>query len=537
MLGAVVEQWTSGWRGLALAAAVALCAAAPGLALPVLDREEARTAQSTAQMLESGDFVTVGFQDELRTRQPIGIYWPQAASVALVSNSEARDIWAYRIPSLLGAVLAAVACGWGAAGFWGSRTGCLAGGALGASLLSATTGALATADALAAGAAALAMAALARVYAAEAGEPRPRSRLRAIFWAATAGALLCAGWTPGAMAAITVLIVFLVDRSAPFARRLSWVWGVLLIALVMGPWLMAVTVDTDGAFWAGPGDASGLALGARLGGALFATFPLIALIPSAAVYAVRHRAEPGVRFALAWTAAALALFVARPGANLGDALYIYPPLAWLCAAAWGREAGPTARWLGAALAAVGAGGLVVAVLYLLKTFGDADDAVPGALTILLLGLAGAACAFAVVRRQLPPLLLAAAMTIVGQGVLVGVLLPRLDLLWPSQRVVAQLQKLGLDPTDGLVQGPVTVAGYDEPSLVFALGAETEFADARAAARAINEGRPAIVEAADDREFVALLTRFGLKAQAVASVRGLDYSENRPVTLTIWRKAP
>jgi hypothetical protein len=84
---------------------------------------------------------------------------------------------------------------------------------------------------------------------------------------------------------------------------------------------------------------------------------------------------------------------------------------------------------------------------------------------------------------------------------------------------------------------VTVAGYDEPSLVFALGAETEFADARAAARAINEGRPAIVEAADDREFVALLTRFGLKAQAVASVRGLDYSENRPVTLTIWRKAP
>src|SRR5204862_2491657 len=155
------------------------------------------------------------------------------------------------------------------------------------------------------------------------------------------------------------------------------------------PWLVAVTVDTDGAFWAGAGEDSGLGLGARLGVALFATFPLIALIPSAAVYAERHSSERGVRFALAWTAAALFLFVVRPGANLGDALYIYPPLAWLCAAAWGREAGPAARWLGAGLAVLGAGALVIAVLYLLKTFGDADDAVSGALTIILLGLAGA----------------------------------------------------------------------------------------------------------------------------------------------------
>jgi hypothetical protein len=81
-----------------------------------------------------------------------------------------------------------------------------------------------------------------------------------------------------------------------------------------------------------------------------------------------------------------------------------------------------------------------------------------------------------------------------------------------------------------------VAGYDEPSLVFALGAETEFADARAAARAINEGRPAIVEASQQAEFAELLARFGLRAQAVATVRGLDYSENRAVTLTIWRKS-
>src|SRR6187455_2767205 len=119
MFGDVVERWTRGWRGLVIAGLVALVAALPGLALPVLDREEARTAQSTAQMLETGDFIAINFQDQIREGQAVGVYWPQAISVAVLSNSEARAIWAYRIPSLIGAVIAAMACAWGAAAFWG----------------------------------------------------------------------------------------------------------------------------------------------------------------------------------------------------------------------------------------------------------------------------------------------------------------------------------------------------------------------------------------------------------------------------------
>ena len=537
MIGEIVERWTSGGRGLVVCALVALIAAAPGLALPVLDREEARTAQSTAQMLESGDFISIDFQDDVRPGQPIGVYWPQAASVAVFSDSEARTIWPYRIPSLIGAVLLAVACGYGASAFWGSRTGCLAGAGLGATLLASTLGAIATSDALAAAATAMAMAVLARLYADLPESTRRRRRERVLFWLALSLAVLCGGWAPAGIALLTALGLFAADRRARWARNIGWAWGLILMAAVVGPWAIAITVETDGAYWAGPAQGDSMSLVVRLVAAVFASFPLIALLPSAAVFARRHRLEPGDRFALAWVVAGLLLFIARPGANLGDALLFYPPMAWLAAAAWGREAGPISRWVGAALAAVGAMGLAVAVIFLLKTYGDPDDAASGALTIIALAVAGSACAFAVIRRQLAPLLVAAALSIVGQGILVGDLLPRLDLLWPSQRVVAALQAHNLDPTDGIVQGPVTVAGYDEPSLVFALGAETEFADARAAARAINEGRPAIVEKRDQAEFTELLSRFALKAQPVATVNGLDYSENRPVTLTIWRKTP
>src|SRR5580658_6869436 len=87
------------WRGPLLAAFIALIAALPGaLGLPPLDRDEARFAQASAQMLETGDFVTIRFQDAPRFKKPVGVYWLQAASVALFSNVENREIWAFRIP-------------------------------------------------------------------------------------------------------------------------------------------------------------------------------------------------------------------------------------------------------------------------------------------------------------------------------------------------------------------------------------------------------------------------------------------------------
>ena len=49
-------RWSRGWRGPAVAAFVAFLAGLPGLiAVPPLDRDEARFAQATAQMLESRD--------------------------------------------------------------------------------------------------------------------------------------------------------------------------------------------------------------------------------------------------------------------------------------------------------------------------------------------------------------------------------------------------------------------------------------------------------------------------------------------------
>ena len=69
--------------------------------VPPMDRDESRFAQASRQMLQSGDYVTIRFQDELRAKKPAGIYWLQSASAALLGD---KDIASYRfvnLPALL----------------------------------------------------------------------------------------------------------------------------------------------------------------------------------------------------------------------------------------------------------------------------------------------------------------------------------------------------------------------------------------------------------------------------------------------------
>jgi 4-amino-4-deoxy-L-arabinose transferase-like glycosyltransferase len=109
---------------------------APGQAsLPPLDRDESRYAQATTQMFETGNFVDIRFQDQPRYLQPAGVYWLQAASVSLLSSPEAREIWAYRIPSLLGATVAVLLTAWIGNLLFGEPTGLVAAVLLAISLI------------------------------------------------------------------------------------------------------------------------------------------------------------------------------------------------------------------------------------------------------------------------------------------------------------------------------------------------------------------------------------------------------------------
>ena len=76
---------TRSWRPYLLL--ILLCCAfyLPGLTrLPPTDRDEARFAQASRQMLESGNYIDIRFQNVPRYKKPIGVYWLQAAAAGVV---------------------------------------------------------------------------------------------------------------------------------------------------------------------------------------------------------------------------------------------------------------------------------------------------------------------------------------------------------------------------------------------------------------------------------------------------------------------
>ena len=109
-----------------------LCLFLPGFfSLQPMDRDEPRFAQASKQMIETGDYVAIRFQDEARNKKPVGIYWLQAGFVRaaeVLGVPDARtSIWLYRMPSLLGATGAVLLTYWAALVFVDARQ-CGAGG-------------------------------------------------------------------------------------------------------------------------------------------------------------------------------------------------------------------------------------------------------------------------------------------------------------------------------------------------------------------------------------------------------------------------
>ena len=531
-----------------MAALIAFVAGLPGmLAVPPLDRDESRFAQATAQMLETRDFVVINYQDQPRFKKPVGIHWLQAASVSLFSSPEARQIWAYRIPSLLGAMLAAAACAWGASAFFGGPAGLLAGAMLGTTFLLSTEALIAKTDAVLCGTTTLAIAALARIYAAASTDLRIGRSTWLVFWLALAVATLVKGPIAPLVVVLTLAALLAFDRRLGWLKDLNSMWGLIVFAAVVGPWAGAVTVATDGTFWttALAGDlAPKLAGGQETHGAppgyhtLLAPllmFPMTLLLPAAAVVGWRRRREPGVRFALAWLLPAWLLFEAMPTKLVHYPLPLYGAVAWLAAAALSEPLGARMRWSGAALAALVGVLLAAGAFYLFSLYGDPSDVAVATIAALLLAAAGLVGGYLIVRRAaLGALVTALGLGLAGHAALAAGLAPRLEPLWLSDRTERALAKARLLPRQGIAEAPIAVAGYAEPSLVFALGTSTELEGAGEAARAIYEQRPAIVEAREEQAFHQALAVYGVRAYVVATVRGLDYSNGDATTLRVYQ---
>lgn len=208
-------------RDYALLAVLALAFFLPGIAsLPPVDRDEPRYTQATTQMLETRDFLDIRFMDQVRYKQPAGIYWLQAASVSLFGDVYAHKIWAHRLPSVLNGMIAVLLAAWIGAAFFGRKTG-IAAGVLLASCFSLTFEAhIAKTDATLCMLTLACQASLVRMRL-DAAERRPARWGPAIlFWLFLGLGVMVKGPIPILVSGATIATVSLWERSLDLLKRL-----------------------------------------------------------------------------------------------------------------------------------------------------------------------------------------------------------------------------------------------------------------------------------------------------------------------------
>ncbi|MBS1181388.1 MAG: arnT 1 [Proteobacteria bacterium] len=525
---------------------VALALLAPGISsLPLTDRDEALYVQATHQMLETGNWIDIRFQDEPRYKKPVGIYWIQAAAAELSGYGKDAPLWIYRLPSLVGAVLLVLFTYGVGATLGTARTGLFAGLLAASTLLIGFEARIAKTDAMLCATVLAAEFALARAYVDPTrGRSLPRN---ALFWTAMGVGILIKGPITPLVVGLTLLAVLAKERSTTLWRALSPLRGILWMLLLVLPWLIAIGWISGGAFFsqavghdmlgkvASGQESHGALPGVHLLVALGTFWPLSVLAPLAIIQGWKARREPAVVFLIAWLVPGWLVFEAVATKLPNYVLPFMPALAVLVALMLDTGAiGPARRgWrLSVAFVAVGAVlvGFGLNIAFLVYQGYASWQGLVGA--VIVAGLGFAASRFLASGRVRCGL--AATVAAAGGLMVLGyaVLLPSARQIWLSD-----------DLADAVVavrrcEAPaVSVVGYGEPSTIFRLGTSTLRTTAPAAAEAFkaNDCAVAIVVAEAKDAFVAALGEADTALEPAATISGRNLNGMKLRTMLLFAK--
>jgi 4-amino-4-deoxy-L-arabinose transferase-like glycosyltransferase len=524
------------WAAVLLVA-IALCAFAPGFtAVPPVDRDEARYAQASKQMMETGNYLDIRFQKEPRYLQPAGIYWLQVAAAKITGYGPEAPIWVYRLPSFLAATAAVVLTYWVALPLAGQVGAFIAALLVVPSILLGVEARLAKTDAVLLACILSATGFLARAYLRQ----TITRGAALLFWTACAAGVLVKGPMIALVVGSTVAALCVLDRSITWLKPLRPALGLCWLVLLVVPWFIAIAIVSDGEFYR---IAIGQSLLGKVGagqqghgappGVYFLLYwitfwPAAGLALTALPWVWQNRGEASVRFCLAWILPTWLVFELITTKLPHYVLPVYPAVATLIALGLlhGRWPAPIIRWI-IVPSVIGYAAIAFAALYLLE-----GQIAPAVLIVAFM----ATVIMALGMRDAPtasPAVLAAAVAISGilmNGVVAARVVPNLKTVWVAPRLAAAIKRHAQ-----CAQPQVASAGFEEPSLVFLVGTGTELVDGDGAARFLAEGgcRIALVTTSNEPAFSAKLAALSKQAQLLEEVAGMNIGKVKKDAIGVY----
>lgn len=518
----------------------------PGVAtLPVIDRDEARFAQATTQMVASGDYIDIEFQKQKRYKKPVGIYWLQSLSLHLLGAD--RDIWRHRAVSVLSAVLTVLLTALLGSMLFNRTVGLVSGLILASTLLLNGEARLAKTDAALLLSITLAQVVVAKLYLA-------RSRLRPVgeawglffaFWLSVTAGVYIKGPVVLFILGLTLLTLALVERNLRVIRALKLPLGALVLIGLMAPWFIQIILVSEGTFLkASLGvdfldklvtvkETHGAPPGFYFGFLWLGFFPFSLLLArglGGTLFGQRGRSH---RFLLAWIVPAWIILEGVTTKLPHYILPLFPPLAVIAASALQPILPPRGllqagvSWLLVALAVVGTG-VVIGAPSLLSWWMTGEWPASTTLLVALAGLGGIGLSLLLLYRQ-QWVGVVALLCLLGAGhhlFLFKSFLPGMEGLWITRQIATTVEATPID----CERYQILSVGYHEPSLVYTLGTETRLVNPAQLESRLDKPECLLVITPDPERVKRREQQKEIRA--IGQVSGLNYSNGRWIKLQL-----
>lgn len=526
----------------------------PGRAsIPPFDRDEPRYMQATAQMLETRDFIDVRFQDKPRYLQPAGIYWLEAAAVALTGTLPDRAVWAYRIPSLVAMTAATGLTAWMGAILFTPAAGLISGALLATSVLVEAEGRMATIDSMLLLAVLLAEFSLLLVL-----EDRSKDRETPIvtsllFWSALGCGLMLKGPVILIPGLGTPLCLALVEKNGAWLQRLRFRWGWVVMLAIVLPWCVAIGLVSHGEFFQhsvgrnflgkiGQGqEAHGAPPGFHLLVFILAFWPGSFFAAAALPFLWARRKSWQIQYLLCWMIPHWVVFELIATKLPHYVLPIYPAIALFTGAAlccsgdkWNW---PQNKW--GRIVLFSYGGLYLAVGMTLSVAGIiiseiVQGSVPAEAWLIAVGsfplLILSAQAVIKMHMKRAAIYAMSSAVLIYTGLFLGVI-PRLQAIWLSPRLTTLVDQHLLCPDTEVVS-----SSFSEPSFVFLMHGHVKFDNSKNAALMLASNKScglALVGRRDEKTFNEALLEKSIQVIEYGRVKGFNYSTGKWLDIGLY----
>ena len=528
--------------------------------LPPIDRDEARFAQASRQMLQNNDYVNIKFQDEIRAKKPVGIYWIQALSAELFGEI---NISSYRLPSLISSLISMLFVGLLARLIFPIYQSLIVILFFASSITFVGEAHLAKTDATLLALICVQQYYLLNLILKKGSLVQNKYLYPSIIWLTFAFGILVKGPLSIAILSLTVIAFCLLKKDFSLIKSLNPLLGVIISLAVILPWVLAINDETQGLFLEkafiddffnklkSGQEGHGAWPGIHFLMLSITLWPIAIFIPGSVLFVLKNKTNTVVQFLICWIVPFWILIEIVPTKLLHYSLPVLPAIAILSIGSLFHFKSHIhnikhlllRRTVLCISILFGSGGIVLggSILYLSSKFNVNDDlsiviaAILGfIITIIIFFLSVVLIIKSEIYiRKTDKIIFYTPFLIICFATIFNIInfqfiLPKLDYIHPSKLILKKILDINPDA--------IAITGFHEPSLVFLLNGEILLSSPQEVAIFMAEGKNNIglVENEVLEEFLDISKELNLSIKTEEVIKGYNIAKGNHVKIHIFK---